>query len=109
LQRTGNIENAVPVHVDIPHTGGRGFDLLSEDAVQEYLKFSYECFISVLLPVKGYCCKLCPSNNPRRKKSRGLKSGELASQISLLIILSPKTLDKACIYTRAMWAVAESC
>jgi hypothetical protein len=25
-QITGGVENAVPLHVDIPHTGGRGFD-----------------------------------------------------------------------------------
>jgi hypothetical protein len=42
-------------------------------------------------------------------KSQGLRSGECAGQISLLIILSPKTLDKACIDIRALWAVAESC
>jgi hypothetical protein len=44
----------------------------------------------------GYCCKLCPSNNPRRKISQGLISGEHAGQIPLLIILSPMTSDKAC-------------
>jgi hypothetical protein len=37
-QITG-VENAVPSHVDIPCTGGRGFDLPSEDSLQEYLKF----------------------------------------------------------------------
>jgi hypothetical protein len=47
-QITRGVENAVPVHVDIPRTGGRGFDLSSEDALQEYLKFPYEHFISVL-------------------------------------------------------------
>jgi hypothetical protein len=69
-QITGGVENAVPLHVDIPRTGGRGFDLPSGDAMQEYLKFSYECFLSVL-PFEGYCCKLCPSQNRRRKKSQG--------------------------------------
>jgi hypothetical protein len=64
---TGCVENVVPLHVDIPRTGRRGFDLPSEDAVLEYLKISYEYFISVLLPFEDYCCKLCPSNNPRRK------------------------------------------
>jgi hypothetical protein len=29
--------------------GGRDFDLLSEDALQEYLKFPYKCFLSGLL------------------------------------------------------------
>jgi hypothetical protein len=66
-QITRGVENAVPLHVDIPRTGGGDFDLLSEDSLQEYLKFPYECFLSVILPFKGYCCKLCPSNNPRRK------------------------------------------
>jgi hypothetical protein len=31
------------------------------------LKFPYDCFLSVPLPFEGYYCKLCPSNNPRRK------------------------------------------
>jgi hypothetical protein len=65
-QITGGVENAVPLHVDIPHTGGRGFDLPSEDDLQEYLKLPYKCFLS-LLQFKGYCCKLCPSNNLRKK------------------------------------------
>jgi hypothetical protein len=47
-QITRGTENAVPLHVDIPRTGGRGFDLPSEDALQEYLKFPYECFLSDL-------------------------------------------------------------
>jgi hypothetical protein len=42
---TGGVENAVPLHVDIALTGGRGFDLPSQDALQEYLKFPYECFL----------------------------------------------------------------
>jgi hypothetical protein len=94
-QITGGVENAVPLHVDIPHTGGRGSYLPTEDAPQEYLKFLHECFLSVL-PFEGYCCKLFSSNNSRRK-NHGLRSGERAGQISLLIILSPKTSDKACI------------
>jgi hypothetical protein len=58
-QITGGVQNAVPLHVDIPLTGGRGFDLPSEDALQEYLKFPCEWFLSVLL-FEGYCCKLRP-------------------------------------------------
>jgi hypothetical protein len=54
-QITGGVENAVPLHVDIPRTGRRGFDLPSEDSLQEYLKFSYECFLSAH-PFEGYCC-----------------------------------------------------
>jgi hypothetical protein len=64
------VKNAVPLHANIPHTCGRDFDLPSEDALQEYLKFPYECFLSVLLLFEGYCCKLYPSNNPRRKIAR---------------------------------------
>jgi hypothetical protein len=95
-QITGSVENAVPLHVDIPRTGGRGFDLHSEGALQEYLKFTYECFLSVRLPFEGYCYKLCPSNNPRRKKKQhGLRSGEHAGQISLLIILSPEHIGQS--------------
>jgi hypothetical protein len=37
-QITGGVEIAVPLHVDIPLTGGRGFDLPSEGALQEYLE-----------------------------------------------------------------------
>jgi hypothetical protein len=68
LQITGGVENAAPLHVDIPRTGGRGFDLPSEDFLQEYFKFPYECFLSIL-PFEGYCCKVFPSNNPRRKNT----------------------------------------
>jgi hypothetical protein len=39
----------------------------------------------------------------------GLRSGKRAGHILLLIILLPKTADKACINMRAVWAVAESC
>jgi hypothetical protein len=38
-QITGGVENAVPLHIDIPCTIRRGFDLPSEDDVQEYLQF----------------------------------------------------------------------
>jgi hypothetical protein len=44
-QITGGVENAVPLHVDSPHTSRRGFDLPSEDALQEYLKFPYKYFL----------------------------------------------------------------
>jgi hypothetical protein len=69
-QITGGVENAVPLYIDILRTGGRGFDLPSEDSLQEYLKFPYENFLSDLHPFEGYCCKLCPSNNPRRKNQK---------------------------------------
>jgi hypothetical protein len=32
-QITGGVEDAVPLHANIPCTGGRDFDLLSEDAL----------------------------------------------------------------------------
>jgi hypothetical protein len=62
FSQIAGVKNAAPLHVDIPRNGGRGFDLASEDALQEYLK----CFVSVL-PFVCYCCKLRPSNIPRRK------------------------------------------
>jgi hypothetical protein len=65
-QLTGGVENAVPLHVDIPRTGGRGSDLPFEAVLQEYLTLPYKNFLLVLLPFGGYCCKLCPSNNLRR-------------------------------------------
>jgi hypothetical protein len=68
-QTTGGAESVVPLHVDIPCTGRRGFDL----PLQEYLKFPYKYFLSVVLPFKGYCYKLCPSNNPRRKNHKDIK------------------------------------
>jgi hypothetical protein len=43
-QIIGGVESAVPLHVDFPRTGGRGFDLPSEHSLREYLKFPYECF-----------------------------------------------------------------
>jgi hypothetical protein len=36
LQITGSVENLVPLHVDIPRTGGRGSDLPFEVVLQEY-------------------------------------------------------------------------
>jgi hypothetical protein len=48
---TGDVENAFPLHVDIPRTGGRGSDLLFETVLQEYLQFPYEYFLLVLLPL----------------------------------------------------------
>jgi hypothetical protein len=56
----------MPLHVDIPRTGGGGSDLPFEAVLHEYLRFTYEYFLLVL-PFLGYCHKLFPSNNPRRK------------------------------------------
>jgi hypothetical protein len=66
LQITGDVENAGPLHVDIPRTSGRSSDLPFEAVLQEHLQFPYEYFLLVLL-LGGYCSKLCPSDNPRRK------------------------------------------
>jgi hypothetical protein len=41
-QITGGVEYAVHLHVDVPHTGGRGSDLPFEAVLQEYLHFPYE-------------------------------------------------------------------
>jgi hypothetical protein len=71
-QISGGVENAVPLHLDIPRTGGRGFDLPFEAVLQEYSQFPYEYFILVL-PFGGYCCELCPSNNPRRITSNKIR------------------------------------
>jgi hypothetical protein len=49
---------------------GRGSDLPFVAVLQEYLQFPYEYFVLVLLPFWDYCCKICPSNNPRRKIAR---------------------------------------
>jgi hypothetical protein len=53
-QITGGFQNAA----DIPSRRRKRFGLSFETLLQEYLQF---------LPFGGYCCKLCPSNNPRRK------------------------------------------
>jgi hypothetical protein len=66
------------------------------------LQFRYICFLLVLLPFSDYCCKLCPSDSPRRKNQQGLRSGEPAGQIPPLIIMSSKTSDAACIYICAV-------
>jgi hypothetical protein len=49
---TGGVENAVPLHTDIPRTSGRGCDLPFEAVLQEYLQFSYKYFLLVL-PFRG--------------------------------------------------------
>jgi hypothetical protein len=68
-QITGGVESAAPLHADIPRTGGKGSDLPFEDVLQEYLQFPYDYFLLVL-PFRGYCCKFCPPNNPRRKNHK---------------------------------------
>jgi hypothetical protein len=64
------IIGGVPLYIDIPHIGGKGSDLPFKAVQQEYLQVPYEYFLLVSLPFGSYCCKLCPSNNPRRKKHK---------------------------------------
>jgi hypothetical protein len=68
-QTTGGVESAGPLHVDIPHTGRRGFDLPSEDSVLQHLKLPYEGLFQ-FIHSRGYCCKLWPSNNPISKNHK---------------------------------------
>jgi hypothetical protein len=91
-QITGGVENAVPLQANIPCTGGRDFDLPSENALQENLKFPYECFFSILLLSEGYCCKLCPSNNPRRKSLAPISSNfsSVSTRLLCFVFLSIK-------------------
>jgi hypothetical protein len=51
------VENAVPLHVDIPRIGRRGSDLPFQAVLQEYLLFPFEYFLLVFL-FWGYCYKL---------------------------------------------------
>jgi hypothetical protein len=51
-QITEGAENVVPLHVDIPRTGGGGSDLLFEAVLQEHLQLPYEDFLLVL-PFEG--------------------------------------------------------
>jgi hypothetical protein len=44
-QITGGIENAVPLHIEIPRTVRRGSDLPFEAVLQEYLQFHCEYFL----------------------------------------------------------------
>jgi hypothetical protein len=100
-QITGGVENAVPLHANIPRSGGRDFDLPSEDALQEYLKFPYECFLSVLL-FEGYCCKRCPSNNPRRKSLAPTSSNfsSVSTRRLCLVLLSIKNPVVLILFTK---------
>jgi hypothetical protein len=78
-QITG-VENAVPLHVDIPRKGGRGSDLRFEAVLQDYLQFPYEYFLLVLpfggVTLVNFVLQTTPE------------------EIPLSIILSLKTSDK---------------
>jgi hypothetical protein len=68
-----SVENAVPLHVDISRKAGRDSDLRFETVLQEYLRFSYKYFLSVL-SFGCYSCKLCPSDTPEEEmKITGIK------------------------------------
>jgi hypothetical protein len=101
-QITGGVENARPLHVDIPRTGGRCSDLPSEDSLQEYLKFPYECFLSVL-PFEGHCCKFCPSHNSRRKNHTEYFSS-VSTRLLCFVFLSVKSPVILSLFTK-LWIV----
>jgi hypothetical protein len=48
IEITGGVENAVPLPINIPHTGRRGSDLPFEAVLQEYLQYPNEYCLSVL-------------------------------------------------------------
>jgi hypothetical protein len=52
-QITRGDENAIPLQVDIPRSGGRSSDLPFEAVLHEYLQFPYEYFILILLLFAG--------------------------------------------------------
>jgi hypothetical protein len=65
-QITGGVENAAPLHVDIPRSGGRGFDLSFEAVLQEYSQFAYKYFLLVR-PFGVTVVNFVLKNNPRKK------------------------------------------
>jgi hypothetical protein len=71
-------------------------------SAEEVLIYHLKLFWGVTL------VNLALQTTPQKKKSQGVRSGERASHVPQLIILSP-TSDKACIDIRAAWAVAQSC
>jgi hypothetical protein len=52
-QITEGVENAIPLHIGIPHIGRRDSDLPSEAGLREYLQYPFEYFLLVL-PFRGY-------------------------------------------------------
>jgi hypothetical protein len=86
-------ENAVPLEVDTPLTTRWGSDIPFEAVLQNIYHFRMTIFFQFFhsgVTVVNFV-------NHRRNKLQKLKWGEQTGQIPLLIILSPKTLDKACI------------
>jgi hypothetical protein len=79
------------------------FLALVEDFLQEYLKFPCQCFLSVLLTFEGYCCKLCPSNNPRRKNHKDYFSS-VSARCICFVFLSIKSPTLLSLFTK-LWIV----
>jgi hypothetical protein len=52
-QITGGVENAVPLHANIPRTGARDFELPSEDALQKIFEISLRMFSFSSSSVRG--------------------------------------------------------
>jgi hypothetical protein len=69
-----SVENAVPLHAKIPRTSGRDFDLPSEDALQEYLKFPYKFFFQFYfcsrVIVANFVLQITPEEKIARIKIR---------------------------------------
>jgi hypothetical protein len=83
---------------------------------ESFQVFPYECFLSIL-PFECYCCKLCPSNNPRRKIKFIKKHpvyvcqmkvvGDVANVLLLLAYCGnwDNTLYKELNLTEIVWAI----
>jgi hypothetical protein len=65
-QMTGIVENAVPLHANIPRTGRRGSDYLLKILCRNIWNLPTNVFFQSFHS-RVTCCKLCPSNNLRRK------------------------------------------
>jgi hypothetical protein len=102
-QVTRDVENAVPLHVVIRHTGGSS-DLTYEAVCMYICNLPVNYFLLVLLPFGGYSCKHCLSNSHRRKESQILRSGECSADIS-----DPEDIGQSIHTYKCVWAVGESC
>jgi hypothetical protein len=106
LQITGRVENAVPLHADIPFTGRRGSDLAFEDILQEYLPFPYEYFLYFHLGVSvvNFALQTTPE-----EKTQGLGSGERAVKITTADNSVPEYIGQSLHRYTCSRAVSESC
>ena len=59
--------------------------------------------------VRGVFLYTLPLNRPQRKKSVGVRSGDLGGQMFFEIILSLKKLSISCVLAFEVWHVAPSC